>query len=112
MELSDTCLLYPYSFDESPTSRLRSTHPSTFNIKMDCIFCVESQASLVSTLCGFLDKNNELISVRRIDWKADLEKEALERNDEWGLQVHGRVAGLGDLVVAEAKYHGSCMTAF
>ena len=73
------------SSDESPTSRLRSTHPSTFNIKMDCMFSDESQASLISTLCGFGDKNNEHISVRLIDWKADSEKKALERNDELGL---------------------------
>ena len=67
---------------ESPIARLRSTAPSTFNIKVDCMFCAVSQPSLLSTLCGRLDKNNVLISVRRIDWKAELEKKALERKDE------------------------------
>ena len=59
------------SSDESPTTSLCSTHPSTFNIKLDCMFCAESQASLISTLCGILDETNKLISVRLIDWKAD-----------------------------------------
>ena len=39
--------------------------------------------------------------------------ELLERNDEWGLKVHSRIAGVsGDFVSAEAKYHSSCMTSF
>ena len=90
----------------------RSTEEAIFNIKEDCLFCAISQKSLVSSLRGRLDKTNELIPVRRIDWKAELEIKVLKRDDEWGFLVHNRIAGLCDLVAAEAKYHALCMTAF
>ena len=71
----------------------------------------------IPTVPGFfaswhLNKTNELIPVRRIDWKAELEIKALKRDDEWGFLVHSRIARLGDLVAAEAKYDALCMTAF
>ena len=59
-----------------------------------------------------MNKTNELIPVRRIDWKAQLEIKALKRDDEWGFLVDSRIVGLGDLVAAEAKYDALCMTAF
>ena len=90
----------------------RSTKETIFNITEDCLFCAISQQSLVSSLRGRLDKTNELIPVCRIDWKAELETEALKRDDEWEFLVHSRIAGLGDLVATEAKYHALCMTAF
>ena len=83
----------------------RSTEEAIFNIKEDCLFCAISQESLVSSLRRRLDKTNELIPVHQIDWKAELEIKALKRDDEWWFPVHSRVAGLGDLVAAEAKYH-------
>ena len=103
--------------DESDADKLRyairrSTEEAIFNIKEDCLFSAISQQSLVSSLRGHLDKTNELISVRRIDWKAELEIKALKRDDECGFLVHSRIAGLDDLVAAEAKYHVLCMTAF
>ena len=98
---------------DKPRSAIRrSTEEAIFNIKEDCLFCAISQQSLVSSLRRRLDKTNKFIPVRRIDWKAELEIKALKRDDEWGLLIHSRIAGLGDLVAAEAKYHALCMTAF
>ena len=56
----------------------RSTEDAIFNIKGDCLFCAISQQCLVSSLRGRLDKTSELIPVRRIDWKAELEIKALK----------------------------------
>ena len=104
----------PNDSDENkPRSVIRrSTDEAIFNVKEDYLFCAISQQSLVSSLRGRLNKTNELIPVRRIDWKAELEIKALKRDDEWGFLVHSRIAGLGDLVAAEAKHHALCMTAF
>ena len=53
----------------------------------------------MSTLHGQMDERNRIVIAEFTNWKDELSRRALERNDEWGLKVHSRIAGVsGDFV--------------
>ena len=50
----------------------------------------------------------QISEVRTMTFQNIVRCHAMERNDEWGQTVLGRVGGAIDLVAAEAKYHRMC----
>lgn len=79
---------------------LRSS--STFEWKDDCFFCGKSIKA----------KSEETYSVRTLPFHANVLAKCNERDDEWGLQVKGRLQDCVDLVAVDAVYHKYCHTVF
>ena len=61
-------------------------------------------------ITGRMRKKYRVIATLEI--KDTLIKAAEKRQDDWGMEVHGRLAGIIDLVAEEAKYHLKCKLAF
>lgn len=90
------------------TSRLvRSGTNQGFDIKIHCLSCGNDPSFKASTKIS--TKYRKVVhEVRTLQIKESIKKQALLRNDEWGQLVLLRIATVGDLVAAEAKYCHDC----
>lgn len=87
-----------------PQKRLRSTE-ITFNWKCNCFLC--------SVNVDIRRKDRQLYcQVMTLPLRDNLIERALERNDQWGRDVLGRLESCNDLVAEEAIYHVNCMSKF
>ena len=84
---------------------LRSKIPS-FDFKEHCLFC--------GTPCKYDGKkrDHEVIIVKTNVIDKTLSVICLQRNDEWGQNVKGRLEYANDLHAEDAVYHHSCSTNF
>ena len=55
-----------------------------------------------------LDRCIEFFKITKLSVKEDMMKLAKQREDDLGLEVYGRLAGIIDLVAEEAGYHRKC----
>ena len=85
--------------------KLRSSTDNSFNWKEHCFFC-EKQADFKHY------KRESVNKVMTLPLRESLIACAIERDDEWGNEVLGRLGTCNDLVAEEAVYHSVCMTKF
>ncbi|KAE8737145.1 hypothetical protein FOCC_FOCC017394 [Frankliniella occidentalis] len=92
---------------------LRSQAP--FNERENCLLCGEC-LNLKTMRKRPLNKREKIHNVMTKDLAPRLAKRIEERgvDDEWAEEVRGRLARIPgqDLVAAEAKYHGDCLSRF
>ena len=89
-----------------PTKKLRySMHTACFEWKLFGFLC--SEKIDYNNL-----KRNPIAKVQTLPIRDGLIKRAEERNDEWGIQVLGKLLACNDLVAEEAMYHLSCINNF
>ncbi|VDH88715.1 protection of telomeres protein 1 [Mytilus galloprovincialis] len=74
--------------------------------KDHCLFCGK-EAQLKSKL-----KGNDVFPVRTDDFQKRIEQVCNDRDDEWAVEVRGRLECVGDLHAADALYHQTCSVNF
>ena len=79
---------------------LRSSS-STFNWKEMCFFCC------ISVTSGEAGRK-----VQTLEIQENVADQCRKRNDDWGLEVLGRLESCSDLPAEEAIYHTTCHTRF
>jgi hypothetical protein len=92
---------HTYMFVIFPTiSSLRSK--VEFDFKKHCLFCGQ--------LASVYDKKrkHDVYPVRTSDFQTKIEDVCKMRDDEWALDVRGRLEFVQDLHAADALYHQSC----
>jgi hypothetical protein len=84
---------------------LRSS--GVFDFKQQCFFCAETAVYD----CKHPERN-PVCHVATLQIRNNVLDYCLLRNDQWGLQVRGRLQLCDDLVAPEAVYHKKCHQAF
>ena len=90
----------PIQGQQQPMKRLRSSF-DVFDWHIHCLFC----GKLVTA-------GQDSHTAMTFQIKTTVEKKCLERDDEWGREVYGRVSTCTDFPSAEATYHGQCLRNF
>jgi hypothetical protein len=91
-----------------PHAKLLRSSGTSFDWKHHCFLC----AAPVEFDSRHPDRCDSTSSVSTIEMHQNVAKTAAERNDQWGLQVQGRLQACNDLVAEEAVYHRTCLQAF
>ena len=95
------------NIDSSSGKRLRSSIGSSFSRKTHCLFC--GKEAILDT-CHV--NRNDIHQVRTIELRYKIIYQSEVRNDQWGVEVCGRLQNCNDLVADEAIYHRQCHTKF
>lgn len=83
-----------------PSKSLRSE--MQFNFKEDCLFCGKPVNDNAKR------KKHGVHSVQTTQFQSTLEQICNDRNDEWAVEVKGRIEFARDLHAADAVYHSTC----
>ena len=92
-----------------PVSRMNRSFSAGFDIKTDCLYCgkeVKKHHKLKQAQKADQHSSKTIPSLKSIESKIE------ERDDDWANTVRIRVQNIGDLVAAEAVYHGKCYSRF
>jgi 5'-3' exonuclease len=73
-----------------------------FNFKEDCLFCGKPAHDNAKR------KKHGVHSVQTTQFQSTLEQICRDRNDEWAIEVRGRIEFARDLHAADAIYHSTC----
>jgi hypothetical protein len=92
------------SHDQSKV-QLRSTS-GQFSYRDHCVLCAQP-AKLTSK-----KRDADVFPVRTSDFDASLKRACQTRNDQWAVEVLGRIESVSDLHSADAIYHQKCSINF
>ena len=81
----------PLQNQDAETPHLRSSH-TTFDFKKDCLFC-GTELCRTSDIKQPAEYKKQISEVRTMTFQNTVRCHAMERNDEWGQTVLGRVSG-------------------
>lgn len=85
----------------------------SFSWKTKCFLCTET--TIVDNRQSFSVQSAQLSAIRCVS-TLELKETVLNhcplRNDDWSLQVEGRLQSCFDLVAEEAVYHKTCLANF
>ena len=86
--------------------KTRASIESKFSFQTKCFFC--------GTPAKYKNRKRgqDVFEVRTLKFQKSVREKCMERNDEWGKVVLGRLEYAQDLPAVEARYHQTCSTNF
>ncbi|VDI06570.1 Hypothetical predicted protein [Mytilus galloprovincialis] len=78
-----------------------------FDFKRHCLFCGQLADAVIGR-----KRKSDVYPVRTSEFQCKIEDICRQREDEWALEVRGRLAFVQDLHAADALYHQTCSVNF